>query len=85
MSANLTVYFAPDGVNDASSVRKSFGAVLDQAVNRVVFAHILKEVFLAPSREHRNGNASQIGLVVGTEDGALVAAFLTTLAHFAHP
>ena len=27
----------------------------------------------------------QISPVVGTEDGALVATFLTTLAHFAHP
>ena len=66
-------------------MRKSFGAVLDQAINRVRFTHVLEEVFLAPSCEHCNGDASQIGLVVGTEDGALVAAFLTTLAHFAHP
>ena len=85
VSANLSVYFAPGGVNDASSVRKSFGAVLDQAINRVMFTHVLEEILLEPPREHRNGHARQIGLIVGTQDGALVAAFLTTLAHFAHP
>ena len=44
-----------------------------------------EEIFQAPACEHRNGNATQIGLVVGAYDGILVAAFLTTRAHFAYP
>ena len=59
VSANLSVYFAPGGVNDASSVRKSFGAVLDQAINRVMFTHVLEEVFLAPTKAARERLGSQ--------------------------
>ena len=58
-AANLSVYFAPGGVNDASSVRKSFGAVLDQAINRVMFTHVLEEVFLAPTKAARERLGSQ--------------------------
>ena len=42
----------------SGDARKSFGAVLDQAVNGEVLTHVLEEVFLAPPREHRHGHAS---------------------------
>jgi hypothetical protein len=53
VAGNLTVNIAPGGIDDAGSVRKSFGAVLDQAVNGEVFTQVLEEVFLALPRERR--------------------------------
>lgn len=56
---------------------------VDQAVQIVVFAGVLEEVFLRPACEHRHGQWGRIGAVVGRQDGCLVAALgeLTDLAH----
>src|SRR6266536_2249418 len=49
-----------------------------------MLAHVLKEVFLAPPREHRDGYPTQIPQVVGREDRRLMAAGIA-LPHFPNP
>ena len=71
--AHLPIQFAPSWIDDLDGVRKRLNPILHQPVNLVVFAHVLKEVFLTPPREQRHRRLILGALIIGGQRRGLMA------------
>ena len=67
----LRVYHS--GVDDPGGLGNGLGAVVDQAIEAVVLAHVAEEVLLRPSGEHRPSQARRSATIVRWLDRRLMA------------